>query len=454
MDWTLATIALALLAFAAVSGRVDGTPLTPAIVFVALGLLVGPEALGLLEPSSQGERVKLLAEATLTVVLFADASRIDLRALRREIGIPGAASRDRAAADARRRPRRRPSRSSPTSPGPRRCSWRSSSRRPTRRSDRPSSRFRGFPPGSVRGSTSRAGSTTGSACRSSSSRSPLPRRRRARSATAPPSARRRADRLRASSGASSRRRGRGLVRARRPPTVDAAWLQIGPARRAPRSRTASRPDRRLGVHRRVRRADGVRRAAPRTGGGGAQMLEEGGAALGAVTFVVFGAVLLGPALGDVTAAIVVYAVLSLTLVRMLPVALALLGTGARRPTVGFLGWFGPRGLASIVFAILLEEESDLPNEETILLTVFSPSGSPCSRTGSPPLRSRALRPLVRGESRGRRRSRSPSSSRDPLAELPRRRPSDGRARSRRAARRPLLAARARVAPARRSTRST
>ena len=100
------------------------------------------------------------------------------------------------------------------------------------------------------------------------------------------------------------------------------------------------------------------------------MLEEAGAALGAVTFVVFGAVLLGPTLGHVTAAIAVYAVVSLTLVRMLPVALALIGAGTRRPTVGFLGWFGPRGLASIVFAILLAEESDLPNEETILLTVF------------------------------------------------------------------------------------
>ena len=53
-----------------------------------VGLLVGPEALGSLELSSHGEPVKLLAEATLTVVLFADASRIDLRALRREIACP------------------------------------------------------------------------------------------------------------------------------------------------------------------------------------------------------------------------------------------------------------------------------------------------------------------------------------------------------------------------------
>jgi NhaP-type Na+/H+ or K+/H+ antiporter len=55
---------------------------------------------------------------------------------------------------------------------------------------------------------------------------------------------------------------------------------------------------------------------------------------------------------------------------MVPVALALLGTGARRPTVAFLGWFGPRGAASIVFALLLLEEGGLPNDGVILTTVF------------------------------------------------------------------------------------
>ena len=89
MDWTLATIALALLAFAAISGRVDGTPLTPAIVFVGVRAPRRPGgARARSSLSSHGEPVKLLAEATLTVVLFADASRIDLRALRREIGVP------------------------------------------------------------------------------------------------------------------------------------------------------------------------------------------------------------------------------------------------------------------------------------------------------------------------------------------------------------------------------
>jgi NhaP-type Na+/H+ or K+/H+ antiporter len=48
--------------------------------------------------------------------------------------------------------------------------------------------------------------------------------------------------------------------------------------------------------------------------------------------------------------------LSLTLVRLLPVALSLLGTGLDRGTVLFVGWFGPRGLASVVFALLAVEE--------------------------------------------------------------------------------------------------
>ena len=108
----------------------------------------------------------------------------------------------------------------------------------------------------------------------------------------------------------------------------------------------------------------------RFGGEVGHLIEQGGTILGAVTFIVFGAVLLGPALGDVTWSAALYAVLSLTIVRMLPVAIAMLGTGARRPTVGFLGWFGPRGLASIVFAIILVEEGGLPHDDTILLTVY------------------------------------------------------------------------------------
>jgi NhaP-type Na+/H+ or K+/H+ antiporter len=98
--------------------------------------------------------------------------------------------------------------------------------------------------------------------------------------------------------------------------------------------------------------------------------EELGGPLGGVTFLIFGAVLLGPALKHVSWQIALYAVLSLTLVRMLPVAVAMIGTGARMPTVGFLGWFGPRGLASIVFAVIVVEEAHLPGAEAILATTY------------------------------------------------------------------------------------
>jgi NhaP-type Na+/H+ or K+/H+ antiporter len=99
------------------------------------------------------------------------------------------------------------------------------------------------------------------------------------------------------------------------------------------------------------------------------LVDEGGELFNAVTFIVFGAVVLGPALDEVTWQLVLYAVLSLTVVRMLPVAIALLGTGARRPTLAFLGWFGPRGLASIVFAVILIDDTQLPHLHTMLLAI-------------------------------------------------------------------------------------
>ena len=65
-----------------------------------------------------------------------------------------------------------------------------------------------------------------------------------------------------------------------------------------------------------------------------------------------------------------YAILSLTVVRMLPVAIALLGTRLSSATTLFMGWFGPRGLASIVLGLVfLEKEVHLPGEETIRLAV-------------------------------------------------------------------------------------
>ena len=62
----------------------------------------------------------------------------------------------------------------------------------------------------------------------------------------------------------------------------------------------------------------------------------------------------------------VYGLLSLTVVRMLPVALGLAGAGLRRSSVAFIAWFGPRGLASIILAlVVIEEEPELPGISTL-----------------------------------------------------------------------------------------
>ena len=68
----------------------------------------------------------------------------------------------------------------------------------------------------------------------------------------------------------------------------------------------------------------------------------------------------------------IYAGLSLTVVRMLPVAISLIGTGLSRATIVFMGWFGPRGLASIVLGLVyLEQKTHLPGETTIRMTVMA-----------------------------------------------------------------------------------
>src|SRR3954463_2965631 len=87
MTWALATIAGLVLAYAAFSRRLQGLSVSSAMFFTTAGLLAGP-VLGLLDLRLESEQVKLLAEITLTLVLFADASRISLRALRREFAVP------------------------------------------------------------------------------------------------------------------------------------------------------------------------------------------------------------------------------------------------------------------------------------------------------------------------------------------------------------------------------
>jgi sodium/hydrogen antiporter len=85
-------------------------------------------------------------------------------------------------------------------------------------------------------------------------------------------------------------------------------------------------------------------------------VEEAGALVSLLVWLSFGAVAVAPAISGLNWQIIVYALLSLTVIRMVPVAVALTGTRLGWPSVAFVGWFGPRGLASVVFALLALEE--------------------------------------------------------------------------------------------------
>ena len=76
--------------------------------------------------------------------------------------------------------------------------------------------------------------------------------------------------------------------------------------------------------------------------------------------------------GDLTWEVVAYAALSLTVVRIAPVALALVGSGLGARTVAFVGWFGPRGLASVVLAlVVLEQDDELSGIHTIVVATLA-----------------------------------------------------------------------------------
>src|SRR5450631_950855 len=101
-----------------------------------------------------------------------------------------------------------------------------------------------------------------------------------------------------------------------------------------------------------------------------EFAEEWGQILNLSVFFMFGMVVVRD-WSQFTPASWVYAVLSLTVVRMLPVAVALIGTRLSLPSVLFMGWFGPRGLASIVLGMVyLEQELHLPNESAIRAAVM------------------------------------------------------------------------------------
>lgn len=103
-----------------------------------------------------------------------------------------------------------------------------------------------------------------------------------------------------------------------------------------------------------------------------EFAESEGQILVLLTFLAFGGAMLPAALPEISARYVLYAVLSLTVLRVIPIAVSLLGTRVRPVTSLFLGWFGPRGLASVLFVLLILEEANIPNASALLtITVIT-----------------------------------------------------------------------------------
>ena len=101
-----------------------------------------------------------------------------------------------------------------------------------------------------------------------------------------------------------------------------------------------------------------------------EFAESEGQILILLTFMAFGAAMVPQAMSGFTMIHIVFGLLALTVFRMLPIHLSLIGTGIKPVTSAFLGWFGPRGLASILFVLLILEEAELENENKIFAVVI------------------------------------------------------------------------------------
>jgi sodium/hydrogen antiporter len=97
--------------------------------------------------------------------------------------------------------------------------------------------------------------------------------------------------------------------------------------------------------------------------------EEAGTLMSLLVWFMFGAVMLVPGLEDAGWRDLAFALLALTVLRMVPVAVALAGTGLDRATVAFVGWFGPRGLASVVFGLLAVDALEPSQSKAVLAAV-------------------------------------------------------------------------------------
>ncbi|MDW3214044.1 MAG: cation:proton antiporter [Ilumatobacteraceae bacterium] len=99
-------------------------------------------------------------------------------------------------------------------------------------------------------------------------------------------------------------------------------------------------------------------------------LAEDAAQIGATaTFVLFGAVLVWPAFDALTPLVAICTIATLTVGRMVPVTISLVGSGLEPRTVAFIGWFGPRGLASMVFGLLVIQEEALVDREQLFSVI-------------------------------------------------------------------------------------
>ncbi|MDJ0833070.1 MAG: sodium:proton antiporter [Gammaproteobacteria bacterium] len=100
-----------------------------------------------------------------------------------------------------------------------------------------------------------------------------------------------------------------------------------------------------------------------------EFMEGAGQILTMSAFLVFGAFLLPEGIAHMSTQAVILGILFLTLVRMFPIYISLLGTGLATREKLFLGWFGPRGIASILFTLLMMDRFDFPNEQELLACV-------------------------------------------------------------------------------------
>ena len=371
MKWVLVIVALALLGVAAVSRRLTGTPVTPAIVFVAVGLLVGPAVLDGIDLESSSATVRTLAEATLAMVLFCDASRIDLGHLRREVAVPvrllgiglpltialgalaavgifGQLSLEEAVILA-------------------------VVLAPTDAALGQAVVTEPRIPGRIRQGLNVESGLNDGIC------VPL-----LFAAVAVADVESEIAEGRSAATLLLEEIGYGVlggvvgglvvaaivIHAGRRELIADHWRQVIPAAGAALAYGTAAALGGSGFIAAFVAGVTFRLVLGRDPERLNELSEQVGGVLNGVTFVFFGAILLGPALGELSWELVLYAVLSLTVVRMLPVAIAMLGTRARAPTLGFLGWFGPRGLASIVFAVIVVEESNLPHEHMIVLAIY------------------------------------------------------------------------------------